>query len=150
MSGDTRRADGVDEICGRAFGSVRQRFNGEADMKQPTLGTRRVSMPRVAAVAVLVGADAGVASLPASSVSPDRVTICHATASATNPYVQITVSENAVREGRGHNRDNHQDGEDIIPPGPHDPDGRNWDAAGQTIYDNGCLTFAPDILPPSR
>ena len=60
-----------------------------------------------------------------------------------NPYVQITVSENAVREGRGHNRDNHQGGEDIIPIGPSDPDGRNWDLAGQAIYNDGCLTFAP-------
>jgi hypothetical protein len=105
-------------------------------MNQPTWATPRVSMPRVAAVAVLVGGAVGVASLPAWSVSPGRVTICHATASATNPYVQITVSENAVREGRGHNRDNHQDGEDIIPHGPWDPDpdgGRNWDAASQTI-----------------
>ena len=109
-----------------------------------------MSRLRVAVVVALVGGTVGVATAPASSASPDRVTICHATGSATNPYVQITVSENAVREGRGHNRDNHQDGEDIIPPGPYDPDGRNWDAASQTIYDDGCLTFAPDILPPSR
>lgn len=82
--------------------------------------------------------------------SPAKVTICHATGSASNPYVQITVSENAVREGRGHNSDGHQSGEDIIPPGPYDPDGRNWDADGQTIYNDGCLTFLPDVLPPSR
>jgi hypothetical protein len=96
----------------------------------------------------------GIASLPAVSESPgppDRVTICHATGSASNPYVQITVSANAVREGRGHNRDGHQGGEDIIPSGEsYDPDGRKWDLASQTIYDDGCLSFAPDILPPSR
>ena len=82
--------------------------------------------------------------------SPSKVTICHATGSASNPYVQITVSENAVRQGSGHNKDGHQDGEDIIPPGPHDPDGRNWDADDQTIYNDNCLTFLPNVLPPSR
>ena len=30
---------------------------------------------------------------------PGRVTICHATGSATNPYVVITVSENALKNG---------------------------------------------------
>ena len=77
------------------------------------------------------------------------MTICHATGSASNPYVQITISQNAIREGKGHNRDGHPGGEDIIPPGPYDPDGRNWDPASQAIYNDGCLTFAPDILPPS-
>ena len=101
-------------------------------------------------VAVLIGGTIGIASVPAESASPERVTICHATGSASNPYVQITVSDNAVREGRAHNRDGHQGGEDIIPPGPHDPDGRNWSLDGQATYDNGCLTFAPDILPPSK
>lgn len=86
----------------------------------------------------------------ASSASPTRVTICHATGSDSNPYVQITVSESAVRESKGHNRDGHQLGEDIIPPGPYDPDGRNWDPAEQTIFNDGCLTFLPNVLPPSR
>jgi pyocin large subunit-like protein len=39
-----------------------------------------------------------------------KVTICHATGSATNPYVEITISVNAVA---AHER--HQDGRDIIP-----------------------------------
>jgi hypothetical protein len=40
-----------------------------------------------------------------------KVTICHATGSETNPFVRITVSENALP---AHTR--HQDGEDIVNP----------------------------------
>ena len=108
--------------------------------------------PRFGFRLVMIGAL--VVAAPSASMAamagPEKVTICHATGSASNPYVQITVSENAVPEGRGHNRDGHQNGEDIIPPGSYDPDGRNWDADGQTIYNDGCLTFLPDVLPPSR
>jgi hypothetical protein len=125
---------------------------GREHVKQPAWGRRRVSTLRVAVVVILIGGTVGV-SMPSASASPGppgRVTICHATGSATNPYVQITVSENAVREGHGHNRNGHQGGEDIIPPGPsYDPNGRNWEA-GKPIYDEGCLTFSPNVLPPSR
>ena len=40
----------------------------------------------------------------------DKVTICHATGSESNPYVEITISENAVEAHR-----RHQDGRDVIP-----------------------------------
>jgi hypothetical protein len=39
-----------------------------------------------------------------------KMTICHATGSATNPYVTITISNNAIPAHR-----RHQDGRDIIP-----------------------------------
>ena len=39
-----------------------------------------------------------------------KTTICHATGSATNPYVTITISNNALPAHR-----RHQDGRDIIP-----------------------------------
>lgn len=39
-----------------------------------------------------------------------KTTICHATGSATNPYVTITISNNAIPAHR-----RHQDGRDIIP-----------------------------------
>ncbi len=82
-----------------------------------------------------------------SQGNPNRnpVTICHATHSESNPFVTETVDDDSVDgigEGSGqsadHNRDDHQDGEDIIPPGSWDPDGRNWDANGQAIWNNGC------------
>lgn len=43
----------------------------------------------------------------------ERVTICHATGSVTHPYVEITVSENALAAHR-----EHQDRLDIIPAPP--------------------------------
>ena len=113
---------------------------------------------RAAAVALRITGAGGLLGVvgcwwpPSASASTPsgKATICHATGSASNPYVQITTSETAVRDGTGHNRDGHQNGEDIIPPGPFDSDGRNWDAAGRTIYDDGCLVLRPDVLPPSR
>jgi hypothetical protein len=64
-----------------------------------------------------------------------KVTLCHATGSATNPYVVITVSVNATT-GNGHGR--HAD--DIIPapaggcettqPGPEEPGSGGGDPGG--------------------
>jgi hypothetical protein len=45
-----------------------------------------------------------------NGVPHQKTTICHATGSATNPYVEITISNRAVK---AHAR--HQDGRDIIP-----------------------------------
>ena len=42
----------------------------------------------------------------------ERITICHATHSETNPYVTITISSNGLH---GHGRLGHQDDEDVIP-----------------------------------
>jgi fibro-slime domain-containing protein len=39
-----------------------------------------------------------------------QITICHATASASNPYIKITISENALKAHK-----EHHDGKDIIP-----------------------------------
>jgi hypothetical protein len=60
----------------------------------------------VATVALLA------AGLGASTVlaTGSKTMICHATGSASNPYVEITISNNAVEAHR-----HHQDREDIIP-----------------------------------
>lgn len=59
------------------------------------------------------------------------VTICHKTGSQHNPYVIITVDDDAITQ-RGH--DQHHSGGDIIPPFVDDEGnqypGKNWTAAG--------------------
>src|SRR3954452_11013520 len=66
----------------------------------------------------------------------EKVTICHATGSASNPVVVITPSA----EGVLHGHYDHQDQRDIIPPftvrGESYP-GLNW-GSGQATFDNGC------------
>ena len=66
----------------------------------------------------------------------DKITLCHATGSATNPYVEITVSV----QGATHGHANHSG--DIIPaPAEGCPDSpftasstsRSWNIAGQTF-----------------
>lgn len=103
----------------------------------------------------------------ASAGPDDKVTICHATASASNPYVKITVAEDAV-DGVAGNSGNQADhfGEhqgalfdaavhgsgdnwgDIIPPVPPHHGGLNWSDAGQSIYNNGCNV--PDNPPDEQ
>jgi hypothetical protein len=71
----------------------------------------------------------------------EHVTICHATGSQSNPFVQISPSKAGVVNGHI----GHQDARDIIPPfdyqGQH-YSGQNWDTTGQAIWNNGCK------LPP--
>ena len=64
-----------------------------------------------------------------------KVTICHRTGSATNPYVIITVDIAAV-DGEGARDHDHHDHVgngpigDVIPPVPGNEDGKNWMTAG--------------------
>ncbi len=70
-----------------------------------------------------------------------QVTICHSI--GPNVYQQISVDADSVRSGYGHNNNGHEGGKDIIPSGWWDSNGRNWDAQGQAIYNNGCAVPPP-------
>ncbi len=67
-----------------------------------------------------------------------KVKICHATG-ADDHWTTQEVAPSAAAEGGHHNRDDHQGGRDIIPPGPWDPDGRNWGDGGDVIWASGCV-----------
>lgn len=54
--------------------------------------------------ALMLGANAAAAGMVGAAPA-DRVTICHGTASETNPYVEITVSANSFKNGHFDNND---------------------------------------------
>jgi hypothetical protein len=78
--------------------------------------------------------------------SGHKVTLCHATGSATNPYVMITVDYHALKNGHTAAKG------DIIPPTTVNgvTYSGNWDTNGQAIFNNGCkppAAQAPVITP---
>jgi hypothetical protein len=91
----------------------------------------------------------------ARAAPEDRVTICHATQSRTNPYNQIAVAESSAVEGHASHTGpvfgpDVEDWGDIIPPiRPGLPRGLNWNAAGRAVLDNGC-EMEPDVGPEPR
>lgn len=89
------------------------------------------------------------------------VTICHRTNSNSNPYVQITVDDDAV-DGKGgadhygeHQgpvwnatlKDQHIKWGDIIPPVSPHHEGLNWTEEGRAIYDKDCVAGTPEEPP---
>lgn len=89
---------------------------------------------------------------PPPPPDPEKVTICHATGSASNPWVMMSPDANGTVSG--HAGMDHQDGRDIIPPftyweGENEMTfpGQNWDAAGQAIWENDCEEMPPP--PPN-
>lgn len=67
---------------------------------------KKVSVVVGVAGLVLLGASA-----PANADPEDKISICHATGSESNPYVEITISENGLN---GHNAQGVHD-DDIVP-----------------------------------
>ncbi len=77
-----------------------------------------------------------------NSNAHNKITICHATGSTTNPFVKITPDANGVVSGH----ESHQDTRDIIPPFTYNDHGttksfagQNWDTSGRAIFNNGCV-----------
>lgn len=72
----------------------------------------------------------------AVAAQDDKISICHASGSDTNPYNMITISKSAAF----HAHVNHQDDQDIVPPFTYNGQSvsQNWNAEGQAIYYNNC------------
>jgi len=110
--------------------------------------TRRVLPLAAAGLAVCAGiAAAAVRQEPGIPVVRDsgpNITICHATASATNPYNQLQVDADSIVKENGH--DSHPN--DIIPPfdwvdkdgQTHHYPGKNWP---NDTWLNGCQPPPP-------
>ena len=122
-----------------------------------------LSSKRTAAVVAVtgVGAAVGISAfmvLPGATATPaGKVTICHRTASESNPYVTNTVSVDSVDETNNEYLNGHGDHTgpvfdpvdpqafwgDIIPPFTNEATGSsfpgyNWTADGQAWWSNGC------------
>ncbi len=115
------------------------------------------------AVAAVAAPAATLASKPIDG--EHKVTICHRTASDTNPYVLITVDVASAGANVDGHADEHQgpvwdatlkaqhvEWGDIIPAytyGDMSFAGYNWTEAGQAIWSNGCTVAEPteDVTP---
>ncbi len=125
----------------------------------PTAPRRAVSrLIRVPFIALAAVALVGVGPTLATEGDPHKVTICHATHSETNPYVEITVDHAAV-DGEKNNDHSHHTGPiwypgakadgvdwgDIIPPVEGVNPGQNWTEEGEDLWENDCQI--PDEPP---
>lgn len=125
----------------------------------------KVLLAALVAVAIIVA----LVVLPfgkADATPGEKVTICHATNSQTNPYTANTVDSSSIDEEKNQYLNGHGDHlgpvwydgiaahawGDIIPPFINDETGNsypgyNWNAEGQAIYHNGCSPVTPPAPP---
>ena len=100
-----------------------------------------------AATVLAGGSKPAIGTITTTNNAHNKVTICHATGSKTNPYVVITPDASGVIDGHYA----HQDHRDIIPAFDyvgkdkvvHHFPGQNWTAEGQAIFNNGCKVPKP-------
>ena len=110
-------------------------------MKNIAFGSTIVTVATAAVIsAVPVGASASNTN-NGSNNPGNKVTICHATGSKTNPFIVISPNANGVINGHY----SHQDNRDIIPSFDYKDHGvtktfagQNLLNGGQAILDNGC------------
>jgi hypothetical protein len=117
------------------------------EMPQTDRGRWRRTIALSGATAVIAGSAVllGGFATPASAAPPEKVVICHATASDTNPYVSEEVSSESILNIDGHGANGINAG-DIIPPF-EGYDGQNWDATGQSIWNNDCAVPGVEETP---
>jgi outer membrane biosynthesis protein TonB len=86
-------------------------------------------------------------SAPAFAGTDDnakKVLVCHATSSATNPYVATFISINALSSHR-------LETADIVAPNSVLTDGHNWTTAGMANFAKYCTATAPvEEKPPAE
>jgi hypothetical protein len=120
-----------------------------------------VSSTRLAFIASGVALLFLAAPAPGGASPANKVTICHATNSVDNPYVQHTVDDSSIVQpgGHGHHAGPVYPAEgwgDIIPPFIYTDSqglfvlypGMNFTAEGQAIHDSGCAVHL--FEPPTE
>lgn len=104
-----------------------------------------------ASTLLIVGASAGAAAAApgnnGSNNAGNKVTLCHATGSATNPFVTITVNANGAISGHAGN--SHQDGRDIIPSFTYNDKGSQATFPGQNLGGSGQATLNNNCVVPA-
>lgn len=86
------------------------------------------------------------------SATANKINVCHATGSVSNPFVLIEVDDNSIIKGNAHGS-HHAEG-DIIRPFVYTVKvqgkdvqktypGMNWNTVNETIYNNGCVFPSP-------
>ncbi len=140
-------------------------FYGRDGATDPSRLGRALAVATIVLGGSLVASGVGATAAQATKPNPlHKVTLCHRTASYTNPYVVITVDVASVLRS-GHDTHNgpvffpaipkHQKWGDIIPPFNFGPNatyaGKNWTAAGRAVFDNHCKipTVATTTTTPS-
>jgi hypothetical protein len=104
------------------------------------------------AVAALVGLLAFMPTPTAFGSSPPehKVTICHATPPDTAAQGWNVLEVDVASVGYQHQGHESEHDADIIPPyeyGDVSYPGKNWDAEGQAIWENGCQAVTPTATP---
>jgi hypothetical protein len=79
-----------------------------------------------------------------SNTNNNKVTLCHATSSDTNPYVKITVAAASAYNGHYKSHD-----ADIIPSFEYKGNtySKNWDTENREIFENGCKDIVVTEMP---